>query len=123
MNRRRVKLRLSLMLALTFLAALACSTRNDSVVREELLQFRSSLQLGWTPEQVEKSFNSANFPRLKMIQERPDSWIVTTPYVFGASNWFLYLTFRDHALVAVKVRTADSAEDHPTEAPPDIVKS
>lgn len=51
------------------------------------------------------------------------TWVVRTPMVFGARNWYVRIEVRDDIVVAVRFRTADSADEHPKGAPPDLAAS
>jgi hypothetical protein len=107
---------------LILIAVVACDRQNDDQARAQLLQFRNSLQPGATKDAVETSLRSAEYADLKLIKQSPEVWIIATPYVFGASNWWLYLTFSNSTVAEIKVRTEDSAEHRPRDAPPDIVR-
>ena len=107
---------------LLFMAVTNCGGRESARARDQLTQFRSSLQLSSTQRQVEELLHSSATDRLELVKQSSEIWIVTTPYQFGASNWWLYLTFANTELVEIKVRTEDSAGDHPQDAPPDLVR-
>lgn len=42
-----------------------------------------------------------------------------TPLLLGAVNWRLYIRAEDNQIHCVKIRTEDSQDQHPTDAPPD----
>ncbi|WP_145219890.1 hypothetical protein [Gimesia alba] len=42
-----------------------------------------------------------------------------TPLLLGAVNWRLYIRAEDNQIQCVKIRTEDSQDQHPSDAPPD----
>lgn len=105
---------------LLLLAAIACDWRDRA--KAQALEFRNSIPLASTQLTIDQLAHSPRFDKLKLVKISPEVWLVTTPYTWGAKNWHLYLTFAGESLVQVKVRTNDSANEHPSGAPPDIVQ-
>lgn len=70
-------------------------------------------------EEVRRLLSESRFQGLTLRQDSSKDWEVETPIEFGATNWVLYMEISDSRVVALRVRTADSAKDHPVGAPPD----
>ena len=96
------------------------STSDDA--REELLNFRNKLAIDMRKSQVEAIFTKFDYRYLKLAQVSERLWIIQTPYLAGAINWELRLSFINDSLQGYFVRTADSKKHLPKEAPADIGK-
>jgi len=103
------------------LMAVGFGCKSDENARNQLLQFRNAVQLGSTKQALEALLTAEQYPALRLLKKNDEVWIVATPYVFGASNWWLYVEFVNSAVVAVRVRTEDSASHMPAGAPIDLV--
>ena len=88
--------------------------------RSQLLRVRQSLADANTKSDVDRLFVPSRYPLLEMHKASPAEWIVTTPYEFGATNWYLYLEFQGATLSEVRLRLEDSESIRPDLAPPDI---
>ena len=48
--------------------------------------------------------------------------LVSTPLIFGAKNWVVYIVFEEELVAAVLVRTEDTRYDRPEGSPEDRVR-
>lgn len=100
--------------------ALVASCRSTTA-RNELVDLFGRLEGSTTKADVRRSFDTGKYQDLNMREVSGELWIVSTPTEFGATNWVLRLEFSDSQLKACRIRTLDSKEDHPKEAPPDRI--
>jgi hypothetical protein len=70
---------------------------------------------------VRRIFDTGKYQSLKMSEVDGDLWLVDTPVEFGAGNWQLRLEFTDAQLNACRIRSMDSKDFRPREAPPDRI--
>ncbi|MGZ8920269.1 MAG: hypothetical protein ACXW3L_04735 [Limisphaerales bacterium] len=71
-------------------------------------------------DEVRELFQKYSTQQLRLHDERPEDWVIRMPMEFGASDWKLFLDFRDGKAVGVRLRTAD--EPPPRNGPPDKQK-
>lgn len=90
--------------------------------RTELTALFDRLDRSYSKDDVKSIVAAGKYKRLTLIEDglgTPHVWLVTTPLELGATNWQLWLEFSGSKLRASRIRTADSKEDHPPDAPPD----
>jgi hypothetical protein len=90
--------------------------------REHVLSAYRALRLGMSGQEaaaVVSRLSAAGFLTHGSCQAT-NTCVAEAPSEFGARNWMLYLQFHDNRLSAVRIRTADSALEHPETAPPDV---
>lgn len=61
------------------------------------------------------------YSHLRLDDRQPTEWSIETPTRFGARNWVLYIDVQGTEIRKLKIRTMDSEQMHPEEAPTDIV--
>ena len=94
--------------------------RARAEAKRQLLEFRTNVASAKDRVEVERRFYSLRASKLTLAKWRAETWIVQTPSEFGATNWDLYIDFRDEEPVSLRVRSADNVDYHPQEAPPDL---
>jgi hypothetical protein len=99
------------------LFALSCTRSANHEKITVLVTELSSNQ--YTKEDVRALVGQPRFDELALHQESPNEWSVEAPMQFGAKNWILYIEFRDSKITGLRVRTANSKNEHPTNAPED----
>jgi len=87
--------------------------------RNAIISLMNKLQVGDTAEDVESAVRLHRAARLQLVKNSRDAWTVTTPLEFGATNWLLYIDFRNQRVVRLRIRTEDSIDFKPPEAPAD----
>ena len=92
---------------------------NRNKYRSEIRGLYERLQPGMARAQVQAAVKSGNDPNLRFNSDDAQTWLVSTPLEFGAQNWVLLIEFEGEHVSALRVRTADSSQNHPPEAPPD----
>jgi hypothetical protein len=100
----------------------ASTLRSNEQAQKELLAFLGGLQAGMSPSLVEELFKRGQYQKLSLSGSSKDEqpgFVVSTPLMWGAGNWIAYIDFERDVISTVKVRTVDSAEEHPDAAPPD----
>jgi hypothetical protein len=106
------------------LSLLACASPEVSRAHDEILEVRSRLRPGMTPEDVVSIFDEVQpkyllRPRLSVVviiaQAVPQGW--------AAKEWVLWVSLRQGRVAAVRIRTSDSPGERPREAPPDLLWS
>ena len=70
-------------------------------------------------DDVRRLLRQPRFQGLNLRDESPSLWTVETPLEFGARNWVLFIELHDSKVVALRVRTIDSMNERPHDAPPD----
>ena len=121
---RRIR---AIVCTLAFVVGLfGCLRANESKINEqaqkELLTFLGGLESGMSPSSVEELFNRGQYRKLalkKSQKDTPPQFAIAIPLIWGAGNWIAYIDFEREVISAVRVRTADSMNDHPDAAPPD----
>ena len=92
---------------------------NRGKYRAEVRSLYDRLQPGMAKSEVQAALRSGDYPNLQLWGEDPKVWFVSTPREFGAQNWELLIEFHAERVSAVRVRTADTHEHPPSDAPPD----
>ena len=92
---------------------------NRGEYRAQIRGLYERLQPGMPRAQVREAVASHNYPNLQLQAGDSGTWYVQTPREFGAGNWELLIEFQGERVSAVRVRTADTHEYPPPEAPPD----
>lgn len=92
------------------------------VAHAEMRALRSLIQAGMTPQEVEPAFETLQPQRLRflgatasvilVVQQQPES---------GFKDWVLWVSLRQGTAAAVRIRTGDSADERPPDAPEDIL--
>jgi hypothetical protein len=90
--------------------------------RREVVELMRALEAAVTPGDVSRAFDTGKYRLLTLERNNSQKWLVTTPYEFGARNWYLYLDFERDALVGIRVRTEDGANIRAPEAPGDVIR-
>lgn len=105
------------------LAVFLCSSCTRRNVYGEKISTLAA-ELGTRPhtkDDVRALAQEPRFQGLTLHESSSTEWGVETPIEFGAKNWVLYIEFKDSRVAALRVRTADSKNEHPKSAPPDKV--
>ncbi|MBI3853448.1 MAG: hypothetical protein HY298_24640 [Verrucomicrobia bacterium] len=92
------------------------SSKRKEPNRAALIQIRAAVNVGASHADVLAAYWSNRADELKLFADRPTDWIIQMPLEFGASDWKLYIDFKDGRVNAVKVRTSDGAAK---DGPPD----
>ena len=90
--------------------------------RQYMLETYARLRIGMTADEAGATVSrlrEAGFPAYGGCGGS-DTCVVSAPLEFGARNWMLYLQFNSDRLSSARIRTEDSAYEHPEEAPPDL---
>jgi hypothetical protein len=87
--------------------------------RAEARSLYDHLQPGMARSEVQAALTSGKYPHLRQWSQDPSLYVVSTPLLFGAGNWQLRVEFQAERVSAVRVRTADSHEYPPPDAPTD----
>lgn len=90
--------------------------------RVELVEVFHAIPDRATPDQVEVVLRRGQYNYVSVVRLE-DEWILDTPYLFGARNWRIWVEFESGRVNALRVRTMDSRDEHPYEAPADRVFS
>ena len=97
--------------------------------RNELLKLRSEIRFGETVGEVLKGIERNDFKYLeksswaKFSQDNSnDVLAVKTPSEFGSSNWVLLIEFKNLKVNCIRIRTEDTFEIKPANAPEDICR-
>jgi len=106
-----------------FLVIIFCSScREGDAYREKIRVLGTELSTRpHTKEDVRALVHQSRFRGLTLREDSPVEWGVEAPIETGAKNWVLYIEFKDSKVAALRVRTADSKNEHPKSAPPDQV--
>jgi hypothetical protein len=72
-------------------------------------------------DELRRFLREPRFSGLILYDNSASSWAIETPLEFGARNWILYVELSNSKVVEFRVRTIDSMNDHPKEAPPDWI--
>jgi hypothetical protein len=113
-------------LYLTILAApFACLVAFDEVrairARKPLLDLRASIAAARNRDEASDLLPRSVSEGLRARIVRPDQWVVETPTQIGARNWVLWIELDGERVRALRVRTEDSINQKPTDAPDDLV--
>lgn len=96
-------------------------TAQARAARQEVIRAYNKISLGAPLAEVRAVFTRETFQYLELHEEQPDKWLVQTPLEWGAANWLLIIELKDERVHAVRIRTQNSAEEHPPRAPADKV--
>lgn len=108
---------LAVVVVLALQVSKGCSGRQRS--RAEVYVLVESINPG---SRIHDIVNLPKDKALHSIKARiisSDRILFTTPYEFGAGNWVVYIDFSNSVVRSVKVRTADSPDEKPKNAPLD----
>jgi hypothetical protein len=111
-------------IALTSLVVVTtgCVGQDVQLSHDEMLRVRSSIQEGMKPEEIEKVFRELEPRHLRYAGAHQSIvTIVQTAPESGVKEWVLWVSLRQGGAAAVRIRTADSHEEHPRGAPEDII--
>lgn len=99
-----------------------CTRRNE--YREKVITVATELGTHQSSkEDVRGLMHESRFQGLALREDSSTEWSIESPTEFGAKNWVLYIEFKDSKVAALRVRTADSKNEHPNDAPSDKVFS
>jgi hypothetical protein len=87
---------------------------------ENLTRVMSQINLGDSSEKVKSLFENTKDEGFDYFPKGNNLMILTSPSEFGATNWRLLVEFKDSKVISVKVRSEDSDENKPKEAPADF---
>jgi len=89
--------------------------KSNEPQRAALLQIRDAVAIGASYADVLAAYWEHRTDSLRVFADRPDSWLITMPLEFGASDWKLLIEFHEGRVSAVRVRTSDGPplEDGP----------
>jgi hypothetical protein len=106
-----------------FAVSAACVVgQNVERAHEEMLQLRSSIHQGMTPEEIESIFGKLQPKYLRYAGAHQSIvTIVQTAPESGLRDWVLWVSLRQGGAPAIRIRTADSHEERPRGAPVDII--
>jgi hypothetical protein len=95
------------------------SHSNNESDRQELLRIRNDLSLGDGYEKVlQNIWAKKACSRLRLNAHSAEEWSITmTPETF-ATDWQMYIKFKEHKVAGFKIRTSDGPK--PSHAPEDI---
>ncbi len=97
-----------------------CTRRNE--YREKVITLASELGTHQSnKEDVRGLMQETRFQGLTLHEDSSAEWNIEAPTEFGAKHWVLYIEFKDSRVAALRVRTADSKNEHPNGAPSDKV--
>ena len=91
--------------------------RDNEANRAALLRVHSAVQPGASPDDVLRAYWQHRTDDLRLHADNPTRWVIRMPLEFGASDWLLWLEFKNGKVVALRMRTSDGPA--PAEAPPD----
>ena len=92
---------------------------NREHYRDQVRTLYANVQPGMPRTQVRQTMDSAKYPDLTFHQPEAEAWLASTPLEFGARNWVLLIEFDRDRVSVVRIRTADSVDEHPVQAPTD----
>lgn len=99
-----------------------CVGRDVKLAHEEMLRLRSSIQQGMTPDQIEGIFRKLQPQYLRYAGAHQSIvTIVQTAPESGLKEWVLWVSLRQGGAAGIRIRTADSHEERPPDAPEDII--
>ncbi len=106
-------------LAVTFVG---CFWHDARRAHEEMLLLRSSIQSGMTPGEIEAVFRDLQPQHLRYAgASRSVVTVVQAAPESGLKEWVLWVSLREGRAAALRIRTADSHEERPHDAPEDII--
>jgi hypothetical protein len=90
--------------------------------RIKLLAIRNDIQLGDNYEKVLQNFWSKKTKdsRLSISVYSPEEWMISMESEFNATDWRMYIKFKDGKVVSYKIRTSDGPKTK--DMPEDIGK-
>jgi hypothetical protein len=88
--------------------------------RQELVEVFRTIPDGATRADVARFLPSGDDTFLSVTKLERE-WLVSTPLMFGAQNWIMWVEFDSDAVVALRIRTHDSRDEHPPNAPSDRI--
>jgi len=92
---------------------------NREEYRGEIRTLYGALSIGMDRAQVEASATGGRYPHLR-CSGAAARWMAFTPFELGAKNWILVVDFDSASRAsAIRIRTADSMNEHPDAAPAD----
>jgi len=86
--------------------------------RAAILKIRDGIRVGDDYEGVLRIYWQHATTDLRIDSGSSKLWAVSMPFEMGATNWVLYLDFRDEKVSAIRVRTSDGPR--PSAGPDDI---
>lgn len=92
--------------------------RDDANERRVLITLHQRVHLGDDKKAVETMIYH-KLGSFWQIRKGRNNLSVETPYIFGASNWNLYIAFKNGRVTTVFIRNSDTFKASPPNAPPD----
>jgi len=92
--------------------------RDDTNERRGLIAIYQKVHLGDDKEAVERIIYQKSAASWR-VSEGTDYLTVKTPMKFGASNWNVYIFFKENKAAAVIIRNSDTLKMQPPNAPSD----
>jgi hypothetical protein len=89
--------------------------------REALRKIHQMIDLEMSYEDVLHVYWKESLRDLRLYAESPESWYISTPLEFSATNWDLNIDFTDEQVSALRIRILDGAV--PQDGPQDKVKN
>lgn len=87
--------------------------------RTEVRTLYDAIRPGMARSDAERETKSGRYPHLTFYYDEDTGWVVVAPYEFGAKNWMLLIDVAAGRVTRLRVRTGDSINEHPADAPPD----
>ena len=116
----RMSPRLIVAVSLGILLCGGCARRHE--YREKVIALASELGTHQSSmEDVRGLIREPRFRGLTLHEDSSTEWSIEAPMEFGAKNFVLYIEFKDSNVAALRVRTADSKNERPNDAPADKV--
>ena len=99
-----------------------CAGRDVKRAHEEMRVLRASIHEGMTPKQIEGAFEKLQPKHLRYAGAHQSIvTIVQTSSESGLKEWVLWVSLRQGGAAAIRIRTADSHEERPPDAPDDVI--
>ncbi len=110
------------LVASALITAVVMSRRNQRHIRAraEVSAMEQSLSLGLSKADTRRTFDAGGHTELTcQCAQESNTWVLSTPFEWGSSNWLLGLDFDDGGLAAIRYFTADGMHMRPQGVNPD----
>jgi len=124
MNSKRILYNIALGVAIAGIGVVACQLLFPNILfkdkaNDELVLLFNKLRCGDTKQEVEVILRTGQLRYLSCFTNDIATWVVMTPHQVGASDWQLRIDFDNSKVARLQIRTADSKDIHPGNAPLD----
>ena len=109
---------------IVYLLLFSC-TKYDESSDCEVIDFCKKIKVGMPFCDVSTLYCKGNYKTLQIWyydetgETESDELSIRTPMRIGASNWIIYILFKNDSVASTKIRTLDSKDIRPINAPPD----